>query len=119
MTRLTNGVPEGSCVQPGRRVEDDDVAAVVVVEVGRQLVHEDVLIGHQRVLHGFLLDLVRLGDEELHDQEDDQREEQRLEQLEEAAERSTVHKVASIGAVISSCPVDFPSDWAGSRAAAS
>ena len=100
--------PGGVLDPTGRRVEYDDVAAVVVVEVGRDLVHEDELIGHQCVLHGSLLNPVRLSDEELDDQEDQQRDEECLEQLEEAAERSTVHKVASIGAVISSCPVDFP-----------
>ena len=54
-----------------------------------------------------LLDLVWLGSEELDHEEDDEGEKQRLQQLEEAAERSTVHKLASIGAVLSSCPVEF------------
>jgi len=93
---------------PRRRGEYHDVGPVVVVEMRRDLVHEDELIGHQRVLHGSLLNPVRLGHEELDDHEDQQRDEECLQQLEEAAERSTVHKVASIGAVLSSCPVDFP-----------
>ena len=71
----------------------------------RQLVHENVLIGHQRVLHGFLLDLVGLRHEHLDDDEDDEREQQRLQQFEDTAQRSALHKIASIGAVLSSCPV--------------
>jgi hypothetical protein len=34
----------------------------------RDLVHENVLVGHQRVLHGILLNPIRLGDEDLDDQ---------------------------------------------------
>ena len=54
------------------------------------------------------LNLIRLGDEELGDQQDHQDYEECLQQFEEAAKRSTVHKVASIGAVLSSCPVELP-----------
>ena len=62
MTRLMNGV--AVVLDPvGRRLEHDDVAPLVGVEAGRQLVDQDVLLGLQRVLHRLLLDLVRLGDE--------------------------------------------------------
>ena len=54
------------------------------------------------------LDWVRLGDENLGDQQDHQYYEKCLQQFEEAAKRSTVHKAASIGAVLSSCPVELP-----------
>ena len=60
----------------GGRVEHDDVAAVEGVEAGRELVHENVLVRQQRVLHGFLLNLVRLRNEQLHDQEDEERDQQ-------------------------------------------
>jgi hypothetical protein len=36
---------------------------VVVVSLRRELVHENVLIWHQRVLHGSLLNLVWLDNE--------------------------------------------------------
>ena len=55
-----------------------------------------------------MLNLVGLSHEELDNQEDDKHYQERLEQLEEATERSTVHKSASIGAVLSSCPVELP-----------
>jgi len=92
----------------GGRLEDHDVVAVVVVEMGGEFVHENVLTRHQRVLHGGLLNLVGLGHEELDNQEDDKHYQERFEQLEEATERSAVHKSASIGAVLSSCPVELP-----------
>jgi hypothetical protein len=43
--------------------------------MGRELVHENVLIWHQRVLHGRLLNLVWLDNEQLQHQEDDDRDE--------------------------------------------
>ena len=55
----------------GWRLEDDDVAALVVAEYRRQLVHEDHLIGLEGVLHRDLKDLVRLGHEMLDQEEDD------------------------------------------------
>ena len=83
----------------GGRREDDDVAALVRVEARRQLVHQDVLVGLQRVLHRLLLDLVRLGDERLDDEEDDEREDECLDDLEETSEHgSSGHKTGSIGA---------------------
>ena len=91
-----------------RRIEDDDVASMVVIEVGRELVDENVLTWHQRVLHGGLLDLVGLGDEELDDQEEDNDYQERFDKFEKATECSTAHKSASIGAVLSSCPVELP-----------
>ena len=92
MTRLMNGVPSVGAQSSGG-VEDDDVAALVGVEARRQLVDEDVLVGLQRVLHRLLLDLVRLGDEVLDDEEDDQGEDERLDDLEETPERgSSAHK---------------------------
>ena len=92
----------------GRGVEDDDVAPMVVVEVVGELVHENVLIRHQCVLHGWLLYLIRLNDESLGDQENHQRQQDRFKQFEEATERSRAHKLGSIGAVLSSCPVELP-----------
>ena len=85
MTRLMYGVPS-SCCQVGGRVEDDDVAALVGVEARRQLVDEDVLVRLEGRLHRLLLDLVRLGDERLDDEEDDEGEDERLDDLEEAPE---------------------------------
>ncbi len=80
------------------RLEDDDVAAVVRVEAGRQLVHEDVLIGLERALHRLLLDLVRLRDEVLDDEEDEERQDERLDDLEKTPEcGSLTHKSGSIG----------------------
>ena len=104
MTRLMNGVPS-SWTQSGRRREHDDVAPLVGVEAGRQLVDQDVLLRLQRVLHRLLLDLVRLGDERLDDEEDDERESERLRDLEETPEHgSSGHKTRSIGC----CPRDPP-----------
>ena len=98
MTRLMNGVPS-SCAQSCRRGEDHDVAALVGVEARRQLVDQHVLIGLQRVLHRLLLDLVRLGDEVLDDEEDDEGEDEGLDDLEETPEHgSSGHKTGSIGA---------------------
>ena len=77
MTRLMNGVPSSWTQSAGRR-EHDDVAPLVGVEAWRQLVHQDVLLRLQRVLHRLLLDLVRLGDERLDDEEDDEGESERL-----------------------------------------
>ena len=50
----------------------------------------------------------RLGDEELDDQKEHQGDEQGLEHLEQTAQRTPHHKFASIGAVLSSCPVELP-----------
>ena len=88
MTRLMNGVRSG-CTQSVGWLEDDDVAALVGVEPGRQLVHQHVLLGLQRVLHRLLLDLVRLCDEVLDDEEDDEGERERLDDLEGAPERGS------------------------------
>jgi len=78
----------------GRRLEDDDVAALVRVDPGRQLVDKDVLSWLQGHLHRLLLDLVRLGDEGLDDEEDDEREDERLDDLEETPERgSSAHEM--------------------------
>ena len=83
----------------GRRLEDDDVAALVLVEPRRQLVDEDVLLGLQGPLHRLLLDLVRLGDEVLDDDEDDEGQDEGLDDLEETPEGgSLAHKSGSIGA---------------------
>ena len=43
-----------------RRLEDDDVAAVVVAEARRELVDQDVLVLHDRGEHRVLLDFERL-----------------------------------------------------------
>ena len=78
----------------GRRLEDDDVAPLVRVEPGRQLVDEDVLSRLKGPLHRLLLDLVRLGDEGLDDEEDDERQDERLDDLEETPERgSSAHEM--------------------------
>ncbi len=106
MTRLMNGV-SSSWIQSGGGREDDDVATLVRVESRRQLVHQDVLVGFQRVLHRLLLDLVRLGDERLDDEEDDEREDECLDDLEETPEHgSSGHKSGSIGAGL------WPRRWA-------
>jgi hypothetical protein len=58
------------------------------------------------VLHRFLFDAVRLGDEGLDDKEDDQRQDEGLDDLEETPERGALaHKVGSIGCVLVSRPV--------------
>src|SRR5450631_1078576 len=44
----------------GRGREDDHVTALVVIEPGRELVHEHVVTGLERVLHRWLLNLVGL-----------------------------------------------------------
>ena len=83
----------------GRGSEHDDIAPLVGIEARRQLVDQDVLLGFQRVLHRLLLDLVRLGDERLDDEEDDEGESERLRDLEETPEHgSSGHKTRSIGA---------------------
>ena len=70
-----------------------------VVEPWRQLVDQHVLLRLQRPLHRLLLDLVRLGDEVLDDDEDDEGQDERLDDLEETPERgSLAHKSGSIGA---------------------
>ena len=81
------------------RLEDDDVATVVGVEPRGELVDEHVLILFERPLHRLLLDLVRLSDEVLDDEEDQERQDERLDDLEETPERgSLTHKSGSIGA---------------------
>ena len=97
ITRLMNGVPSSPHSSGG--CEDDDVAALVRVEPRRQLVDEHVLLWLQRPLHRLLLDLVRLCDEVLDDEEDEERQDERLDDLEETPERgSLTHKSGSIGA---------------------
>ena len=78
-------------------IEDDDVTALVVVEAGRELVDEHVLIRLERPLHRLLLDPVRLCDEVLDDEEDDEGEDERLDDLEETPEGAFAHKTGSIG----------------------
>ena len=95
MTRLMNGV--SSLGPVWRRVEHDDVAAVVVVPARRQLVDEDVLAGLQGPLHRLLLHLVRLRDEGLDDEEDDERQDEGLDDLEEAPEAVRLPRAGSIG----------------------
>ena len=80
------------------RVEDDDVAALVVVEAGRELVHEHVLPGLERVLHALLLDLVGLSHEVLDEQEDHDRQDEGFEDLEEASPLASIHRTRSIRA---------------------
>ena len=77
-------------VSRGRR-ENDHVAALVVAEVGRQLVNQHVLARVQGVLHGFLEDLVRLRHEVLDDEEDEQGEDNSLDNLEETAAPAWTH----------------------------
>ena len=75
----------------GGRLEDDDVAALVVAEHRRQLVDQDHLIWLESVLHRDLQDLVRLGNEMLDQEEDDDRQQDRLDHLEEASAPALVH----------------------------
>ena len=106
MTRLMNGVPS-TWAPVGRRLEDDDVAALVGVEAGGQLVDQDVLVRLQGPLHRLLLDLVGLRDEVLDDEEDDEGEGEGLDDLEEAPERGPfAHKAVggSQGRQYRGCP---------------
>ena len=50
----------------------------------------------------------RLRDEKLDNEKEDQGDEKGLEHLEQTAQRTAHHKFASIGAVLSSCPVELP-----------
>src|ERR1035437_2201975 len=61
-----------------RRIEDDHVAAAIVVENRRKLVHQDHLIRLERPLHRDLVDPIGLGHEVLNDEEDDDGEEDSL-----------------------------------------
>ena len=72
-----------------RRLEDDDVAAVVVAESRRELVDQDVLVLHDGREHRVLLDFERLRDEVVDQEVDDEREDQRLDDLEQTSEAST------------------------------
>ena len=49
-----------------------------------------------------------LRDEKLDDKKEHEGDEEGLEHLEQTAQRTTHHKFASIGAVLSSCPVELP-----------
>ena len=100
ITRLMYGSPPDATQFLGR-VEDDDVAALVRVEVGRQLVDEDVLVGLERVLHRHLLDPVRLGDERLDDPEDDEGQDEGFGDLEEAPDRGLPGHVVGVREVTS------------------
>ena len=80
-----NGTPPPDDHVSGR-VEHDDVATGIGRPARRQLVDQDVLVGHQRRLHRALLDLVGLRDEGLDAEEDEDREDEGLDDLEEAAE---------------------------------
>src|SRR3972149_5130694 len=92
---------------PARRwLEDDDVAIGIRIPTRGQLVHQHVLLRDERVLHGALLDLVRLGDEGLDPEEDDDRQDEGLKDLEQAAERGAwAPRTGGIGAVRLSRPV--------------
>ena len=84
-----------------------------VVEARRQLVDQDVLVGLERALHRLLLDLVRLGDEVLDDEEDDEGQDEGLDDLEETPEGAFAHKTGSIGAWAAPPPVGWRIHRAG------
>ena len=73
------------------RLEDDDVAALVVAEDRRELVHENELVRLERVLHGRLRDLPRLRHELVDHEEDHDREKDRLDDLEQAPAPAKAH----------------------------
>ena len=75
----------------GRRLKDDDVAAQITGQSGRDLVDENHLTVLEGVLHRGPADRVRLDHEALDDPEDDGGEQHRLDDFDQAAAPAFVH----------------------------